>query len=563
MKFSASDTTITIGMLQYPTEVRAGVHDHGPGNHADESDKLFQPFQRTSVRISRGRKELRTWPGDDQADHPGAWGTHLGGIVDGKWLDFQFCAAMRDGGGFCRMKDNSSILIIDDDPTIRMATARLLRMQGYAISEAGDGLTGIRLALEQRPDLVLLAVDLPDLNGMEICQQLKAQPAMAGTFIVILSNSATDSDSQARGIELGADGYIARPIPNRELLARVQGLFRIRAAEANARRTAHQHSMIAEIGQLGLAGMAIKELMRAAVIYSARALQVERCHILQLHPDGATLVLAAGFGWPDRLIGQVILTDAAIVHKMSALESLLPGAQDRSSMAFERVNSEISLQEITDCLYVMIQGERNPCGLFGVNAGQGRQFGEGDIQYLRSVANLLSLAILRKHAEERVQYIAMHDGLTGLYNRSYFTEELHRLKTSRQFPVSVIVIDVDGLKHANDIYGHATGDLLLQSVSSVLRDAFRGGDLVARVGGDEFAALMPNADQAVAEARLQRIRDAINRQTFDLPGDLPVSLSMGVATAAQESALEESLLMADERMYRQKAEHHRQLNFYR
>jgi diguanylate cyclase (GGDEF)-like protein len=157
----------------------------------------------------------------------------------------------------------------------------------------------------------------------------------------------------------------------------------------------------------------------------------------------------------------------------------------------------------------------------------------------------------------------MHDALTGLYNRTYFNEELRRLRASRQFPVSVIMMDVDGLKCANDVHGHATGDRLLQSVGEVLRGAFRAEDMVARIGGDEFAALMPNASQAAAEAKLQQIRDTIAGQQFDLPDDFPLSISMEYAVAAHAGALDESQQMADEMMYRAKAEHHQRLSHQR
>ncbi len=162
-----------------------------------------------------------------------------------------------------------------------------------------------------------------------------------------------------------------------------------------------------------------------------------------------------------------------------------------------------------------------------------------------------------------IQYIAMHDGLTGLYNRGYFNEEFSRLQSSRQYPISIIMVDVDGLKILNDVYGHAVGDRLLQIFSTVLRGVFRAEDVVARIGGDEFAVLLPNAGQIIVEAKIQQIRHIITNEHFDLPDKYQLSISMGYATAGQAVELVKAQQTADVMMYQEKAEHYRVMNYNR
>jgi signal transduction histidine kinase len=134
------------------------------------------------------------------------------------------------------MSRRARILLVDDDPAILTVTAHSLRQAGYDVTEASTVRDCLRLAREATPDLLLLDVVLPDGNGVEACQQLKRDPATEPLFIVLLSNFQISSQNQIAGLESGADGYIARPIETRELLARVEAMLRIQQAEANLRQ---------------------------------------------------------------------------------------------------------------------------------------------------------------------------------------------------------------------------------------------------------------------------------------------------------------------------------------
>lgn len=129
------------------------------------------------------------------------------------------------------------ILVVDDDPAVIHAISHLLESAGYDTRVATTGQGCLNRLKETLPDLVLLNVALLDMDGLEVCRKIKADPKLADTFVVLLSSNKTDSDKQAEGLEAGADGYIARPVGNRELLARVQALLRIREAEVQVRWT--------------------------------------------------------------------------------------------------------------------------------------------------------------------------------------------------------------------------------------------------------------------------------------------------------------------------------------
>jgi len=160
----------------------------------------------------------------------------------------------------------------------------------------------------------------------------------------------------------------------------------------------------------------------------------------------------------------------------------------------------------------------------------------------------------RKRLEDKLRYLSAHDPLTSLYNRLYFEEEMARLAKGRHFPVSIVSADVDGLKAVNDRLGHAAGDELLRQAAEVLRISFRPGDVVARIGGDEFAVLLPGASLMAGESVLARVRR--NENAYSASEDRPaVHFSLGLATAEEGQSLAETLRLADSRMYRNKLDH--------
>jgi diguanylate cyclase (GGDEF)-like protein/PAS domain S-box-containing protein len=158
---------------------------------------------------------------------------------------------------------------------------------------------------------------------------------------------------------------------------------------------------------------------------------------------------------------------------------------------------------------------------------------------------------LRKQAEDELIHLSTHDTLTGLYDRGFFMEEMERLERQREFPVSIVMADVDLLKETNDQEGHAIGDALLKRVAQALIAAFRVKDVVARIGGDEFAVLLPATDATGAIVSLQRVREVIQKDNA-AHTEMPIRLSLGVSTAETPASLSVVLKEADENMYREK-----------
>ncbi len=157
----------------------------------------------------------------------------------------------------------------------------------------------------------------------------------------------------------------------------------------------------------------------------------------------------------------------------------------------------------------------------------------------------------RKQTELKLQYLSMHDALTGLNNRAYFEERMEHMEHSRQYPISVLMADVDTLKETNDNLGHAAGDVLLKRAANALSAAFRVEDVIARIGGDEFAVLLPGTSADKATAAVERFCSILDELNTGCDGP-KLHISCGLSTAEQGTSLVEALKKADANMYIEK-----------
>ena len=193
------------------------------------------------------------------------------------------------------------ILYVDDDPVLLTITSEILRLEGYEVIEASSGDECLSITKKEHPDLILLDFNLPDINGIDVCKRIKADPGSVGSYVVLISGTAISSERQAEGLEAGADGYIARPISNHELLARVQAMLRIKKAETELWKSKERLSFLLKEtpaviytcdAEPPYGATFISENVKAQTGYDAREfIEDSRFWADHIHPDDAPLIL--------------------------------------------------------------------------------------------------------------------------------------------------------------------------------------------------------------------------------------------------------------------------------
>jgi two-component system cell cycle response regulator len=438
------------------------------------------------------------------------------------------------------------ILIVDDVPAnTRMLEAKL-SAEYYEIATAQDGFAAIRLAKSWQPDLILLDVMMPDLDGFETCRRLKADPATHHIPVVMIT-ALGESTERLRGLEAGADDFLTKPVEYDTLLARVKSLVRLKR-------------MLDEWRVRGETARALGLTMEAPGIPSvagARALVVDDWD------RGAQLVqdaLALEQVLPGRAAGEAeaLALTAAIPFDLIVL-SLSMANQDALRLA-----SKLRAQDSTHDIPLLLIAEPEQRG----RILRGFDLGANDWLVRPVDDNELRVRarnqIRRKFYQDRLRAdlghaleMALTDPLTGFYNQRYLLRHLRGLM-SAGLPngVSVLMLDVDHFKTVNDRFGHAVGDRALKAVAEMLRGRTRVFDSIARYGGEEFVVVMPGASPADARAAAERLRDSIATMPFRAADNVThtITISIGVAyTNRRETSPEDLLQAADAAMYQAKA----------
>jgi signal transduction histidine kinase len=241
-------------------------------------------------------------------------------------------------------RESAKILIVDDNPVVLLSSTELFKAAGFVVQEARNGAEALRLARLNRPDLILLDVMLPDIHGVELCRRMKADAELKSLFVVLLSSSQISSGNQVSGLDAGADGYLARPIENRELLARVQALLRIQQAEAALRQAQVElEARVAErTAELAEANRALRALsLRLVEVQEAERRTLAR----ELHDEAGQM-----------LTGLKLVVEQALPVAGGVVRERLHEADDLIRQLIERMRS-LSLElrpQILDDLGLLV-----------------------------------------------------------------------------------------------------------------------------------------------------------------------------------------------------------------
>ncbi len=442
------------------------------------------------------------------------------------------------------------VLIVDDIPTnVRLLEARLAA-EYYDVVTASSGAEALDICATQHIDIVLLDVMMPVMDGFEVCRRLKGDPRTH--HIPVLMITALDQPSdRVRGLEVGADDFLSKPVDDMQLMARVKSLVRLK-------------SLTDELRSRALTGqqIAVEDAIRAMDSISAEA-----GSILLIDSDARHAARIKQYLTAEHRVDILTQPADAVFQVAGAQYELALVAMDLVDFDPLRVCSQIRTLEHTRGLpIILIADEADKPRVvraldLGINDFIMRPIERNELAArVRTQIRRQRYALELRESVNNTMALAVTDELTGLYNRRYFDRHMHVMlgkAHSQDRRLALMMLDMDHFKAVNDGYGHDAGDVVLKEFSARLKRNVRGVDLACRFGGEEFVVLMPDTDQNQAEAVAERVRQAVAERPFEVPGgrSLRITVSAGVALRESEADTAETLIKrADVALYRAKRE---------
>lgn len=447
---------------------------------------------------------------------------------------------------------SARVLVVDDIlPNVKLLEAKL-SCEYYEVITATSGVEALEKVESEKPDIVLLDIMMPGMDGFEVCKHIKENPDSAHIPVVMVT-ALTDVADKVRGLEAGADDFLSKPINDIALMARVRSLARLKMAldEWRVREDA--------ANQFGVA--------------------TEKTNLMSEPVEGARVLLIEDKEYDKTKIMKLLSTD---LHIVVAVDNGMKAMEAVSTQGFDLIIASLNLKdedglrlcshlrsnERTRSTPIVMVGEEEDMD----KVSHGLEIGAHDY-ILRPLEENELLArvrtqIRRKRFQERLRStyeislsMALIDSLTGLYNRRYLEVHLEKLienNARSKKSLAVLMIDIDHFKIVNDTHGHKVGDEVLKVFAERLKDNLRSFDMVARLGGEEFVVILPDVSPERAYMVSERLRKSISDVAIECGaegGSLEITTSIGGAIINNAGHSIASILdRADKCLYQAKNE---------
>ena len=453
------------------------------------------------------------------------------------------------------------ILVVDDVATNRLILKAKLATAYYDVLEADCGQAAFDVAKAEQPDVILLDIMMPDMDGYEVCEMLKTCPETAHIPVVMVTASSAPKE-RIRGLAVGADDFLVKPINDMALFARVRNLLRVKMMFDELKL---RDSTSRELGLPDFFELEDAENPKVDRVLLAPAATAQGAVWARQIAGMSNVEVIGVCTEKDALdVARLEQPDAVIVH-----QHLMEGGDSLRLISALRARPE-TRQAVM--LYVVSDGAIE-------TAAKALDLGTSDYVLEPFEPEELTIRLrtqlrrkrhsdsLRSNVRDGLR-MAVIDPLTGLYNRRYATQHMQKIverarKSGNDF--AVMMLDIDNFKHINDSEGHDVGDQVLKEFSHRIQENTRGVDLVARMGGEEFLIVMPDASHMVAKHVSERLRRAVESAAFkaDTGAELKVTVSIGVAIGTAGADDPEALIRcADKALYTSKSNGRNLVSFH-
>ena len=441
------------------------------------------------------------------------------------------------------------VLVVDDRPTNVLLLETKLSNEYYNVVTAADGHEALRKISEHNPDLILLDVMMPGMDGFEVCRRLKADLETAHIPVIMVTALSSRSDRQ-RGLEAGADDFLTKPFNDIIFFARTKSLIRIKMLMDELRL---RERTIAEImGRNPLHEMQVSARGARVLVVDEDAVELE--NICVKLSEAYQVESALGYEAAMEKISSMPFDVVMVSAQMNETEGLRLASHLKSRAETRHIP-----------LVIMIDESRTQTMLraleFGIN-----DYLLTPLDYNEMMARVRTQARRKRYQDmllesyEQMNPEEIKDPVTGMYNRKFVdlhAEHLVEQSFRLAKPMTALLVDIDHFKPVNDTYGMGVGDQVLAGLSKVVVRSIRTADTAARFGGEELLILLPETDLLCASVVADRIRETVQNTPIRVEHDinaLNVTVSIGAAQLQNGDSLQELLKRADQSLYTAKQE---------
>ncbi|MGI9373123.1 MAG: PleD family two-component system response regulator [Hyphomicrobiales bacterium] len=440
------------------------------------------------------------------------------------------------------------VLVVDDiAANVKLLEAKL-RAEYFEVFTAMNGLDALESVDQYTPDIILLDVMMPEMDGIEVCKRIKASSQTQHIPIVMVTALDTPED-RVRGLEAGADDFLTKPVNDLALFCRVRSLLRLKMITDELRTRGSANTGPGEIDPL----------TSDKLDYPGKILLVDDSE--EIHQ---TLMLNALDGLHDVVIARE--PQQALFEAAENPYDLIIVSLNLASFDGLRLCSQIRSLERTRQipLLILVHEQQNEQLMRALDMGV-NDYLVCPVDRNELVARVKSQIRRWRHTQQLRHSVrqsielAVTDSLTGLHNRRYMEAHLATLVQAagnRGKSLTLLALDIDHFKQINDTYGHDAGDAVLREFARRIKNVVRGDDLACRTGGEEFIIVLPETSLPAACGIAERLRKSISEQPFDIElaeGALSLTVSIGLSSLDSDTESPGALLKrADIALYEAK-----------